>query len=210
MLQDVEALRHASAAAGGGVPDHATLDEGTLEAEGPTEFEDELPGASVEAVPMTQVADEAGRLKLAGKTWSDWMPLEEAAGSATTRPGVYVARSGEELVYVGMAGERRGQGVRGRLRIYARGRGAVSGLGEAALDRALADEAWVTRQLEQARHHGPQRTKDWAIAAVRRASLDVCWTPAESAEQARDWETEALLELEDAALWNKLRPSRRR
>lgn len=50
-------------------------------------------------------------------------------------PGAYMARTGETgpLVYMGMAGERRGRGVRGRLETYQRGKGAVSGLGEACL-----------------------------------------------------------------------------
>jgi hypothetical protein len=42
-----------------------------------------------------------------------------------------------------MAAERRGQGIRGRLTVYRRGRAAVSGLGEAAMDRALRDPDWL-------------------------------------------------------------------
>jgi hypothetical protein len=38
-----------------------------------------------------------------------------------------------------MAGERRGQGIRGRLNVYGSGKALASGLGEAVMDRALAD-----------------------------------------------------------------------
>lgn len=55
-----------------------------------------------------------------------------------------------EIVYVGMAGERAAsgtpQGLHGRLTAYQRGRGAVSGFGEAALDRALSVAGDHTRQ----------------------------------------------------------------
>jgi hypothetical protein len=63
-------------------------------------------------------------------TWSPWRPFEEAAIAAPRLPGVYLARQGLEgsLVYVGMASERRGQGLRGRLTVYRRGKAAVSGL----------------------------------------------------------------------------------
>jgi len=48
-----------------------------------------------------------------------------------------------------MAGERRGQGIRGTLTVYQRGRGAVPGLGEAAMDRALGDSGWQSLRLKQ-------------------------------------------------------------
>lgn len=75
--------------------------------------------------------------------WSRWIPISEAVQSAPTVPGVYMARLGPagSVVYVGMAGERRGKGLRGRLGAYVRGKGLVSGLGEAVMDRALADPA---------------------------------------------------------------------
>ena len=67
------------------------------------------------------------------------MPLNDAINQAPTRPGVYVARSmsAGAVCYVGMAGERRGKGVRGRLLVYATGKGLASGLREASFDRAL-------------------------------------------------------------------------
>jgi hypothetical protein len=75
--------------------------------------------------------------------WSPWLPFEAAVQQAPLLPGVYMARTPgatNEVVYVGMAGERRGRGIRGRLTVYQRGRAAVSGLGEAVMDRA-----WPTR-----------------------------------------------------------------
>lgn len=49
--------------------------------------------------------------------WSPWLPLIEAWSSAPRQPGVYLARiDGGLVVYVGMAGDLRGAGLRGRLR----------------------------------------------------------------------------------------------
>lgn len=147
------------------------------------------------------------RLRLGDFEWSTWHTLDVAAREATIHPGVYVARSGNDLVYVGMAGERRGMGVRGRLQIYARGRGAVSGLGEAALDRALADPVWLRARLDSLHADGPARAKDWARDAIRYADLQVCWTVAPDAQTAKAWEHRILEELEDVALWNRARPN---
>ncbi|SCG40856.1 hypothetical protein GA0070619_1026 [Micromonospora zamorensis] len=96
--------------------------------------------------------------------WSPWLPFHDAAVSAPRLPGVYLARQGAAggLVYVGMAGERRGQGLRGRLTVYRRGKAAVSGLGEAVLDRALADATFVQEHLEQLIGGQPKRAATWA------------------------------------------------
>lgn len=73
-------------------------------------------------------------------------------------PGVYMAREGTAgpIVYVGMAGERAGRtgtgtpkGLRGRLGVYASGKGLASGLGEAVMDRALADPGWLRERLTE-------------------------------------------------------------
>jgi hypothetical protein len=93
----------------------------------------------------------------------------------------------------------------GRLQAY--GRGAVAGLGEAALHRVLADVEWLSEQLERLRRDGPSRTTLGAAEALRHADLSLCWTPASNAETARKWGTRILLELEDVALWNRSRPS---
>jgi hypothetical protein len=121
---------------------------------------------------------------------------------------VYLARVGGNVVYVGMAGERRGQGVRGRLTVYARGRGAVSGLGEAVLDRALADPDWLAARLEDLRANGPTRAKEWAAAAFQREPIDVAWSATAGAKTAEELEQQILVELADAALWNRARPRR--
>ncbi|GHE88613.1 hypothetical protein GCM10017786_20770 [Amycolatopsis deserti] len=60
---------------------------------------------------------------------------------------MYLARSHGTIVYAGMAGERSGRGIRGRLAVYASGKGAVSGLGEAAFNRALANPVWACARL---------------------------------------------------------------
>ena len=164
-------------------------------------------GQVLDDVPVDAVAAGDGqRVTLAELSWSSWKPLGDAAREATTHPGVYLARTEGHIVYVGMAGERKGRGVRGRLTVYARGRGAVCGLGEAALDRALADESWLTDRLDLLRATGPSRAKDWAAAALSRRPLELCWASANSAEQARAWERRVLDELTDADLWNRHRP----
>lgn len=69
-------------------------------------------------------------------TWSEWKPFAAARADRSCRPGVYQMRSRDDSnVYVAMAGERKGQAIRGRLSIYRRGKGAASGFSEAALDR---------------------------------------------------------------------------
>jgi hypothetical protein len=82
----------------------------------------------------------------------------------------------DKLFYIGMAGERRGQGIQGRMRIYMTGKAGVSGLGEAVLDRALADLAWLDRMTRRTRTEGPLRAKQWAQAALTRADLELTLT----------------------------------
>jgi hypothetical protein len=54
---------------------------------------------------------------------SDWAPFFEAARAAPTQPGVYMMRLADAgIVYVGMAGLRKGLGIRGRLNVYRHGR----------------------------------------------------------------------------------------
>lgn len=139
--------------------------------------------------------------------WSAWLPLGEAVRSATQSPGVYMARTGETgpLVYVGMAGERRGRGVRGRLETYQRGKGAVSGLGEACLDRALADPDWVGERLAELKDGTPLRAKGWARLAVQRADLHLRWAETEDGDAARSLERTVLAQLEGAVIWNRAR-----
>jgi hypothetical protein len=82
-------------------------------------------------------------------SWSAWVSLSNA--EVPRQPGVYLARQGAAgpVVYVGMAGERSGQGLRGRLRRYTSGKALASGLGEAVFDRALADANWLRERLAE-------------------------------------------------------------
>lgn len=142
--------------------------------------------------------------------WSDWVPFKDAIAAAPREPGVYLFRRPKthEVVYVGMAGERAGssggpQGLRGRLNIYRRGRGAVSGFGEAALDRALGDEEWVACQLDSLRRDGPKRAKVWAQEAIQHLAPEVRWTICSSAAAARALEKEIEALLGSHRLWNR-------
>ena len=82
------------------------------------------------------------------------------------------------VVYTGMAGERGGsrgkpQGLRGRLAVYTTGKALASGLGEAVLDRALADPEWLRQRLTALEANGARRAKQWSVAAFARADLEV-------------------------------------
>ncbi|WP_433087488.1 hypothetical protein ACQP1P_16185 [Dactylosporangium sp. CA-052675] len=139
--------------------------------------------------------------------WSPWLPFDDAALSAPRLPGVYLAREGAEgeLAYVGMAGERRGQGLRGRLTVYRRGKAAVSGLGEAVLDRALADPAFVRQHLNELVAGRPKRAAAWAQDALRRAELYVRWAVTADRATAATLERAVLDALAASPLWNRAR-----
>jgi hypothetical protein len=141
--------------------------------------------------------------------WSPWVPFETALAGAPTEPGVYLMREPHTglIRYAGMAGERAGsgrpQGLRGRLSVYRTGKGAVSGFGEAALDRALADPEWVEQQLRDLREHGPKRAKDWARDAVGRLGLEVSWTVCADRSDALYLESQVVGHLKTIGLWNR-------
>ena len=139
--------------------------------------------------------------------WSPWLPFDEAAVSAPRLPGVYLARQGQgdALVYVGMAGERRGQGIRGRLMVYRRGKAAVSGLGEAVLDRALADAAFVQQHLEGLLASQPKRAALWAQDALRWAELHIRWAVTADRPAAVALERAVLDASAASPLWNRAR-----
>ena len=109
--------------------------------------------------------------------WSSWAPLLKSVADAPAVPGVYMVRERHsgQVVYVGMAGERSGRGLRGRLRVYLSGKAAVSGLGEAAMDRALADPDWLAQRLLNVRAGRPERTRAWAAEALVRTDLETRW-----------------------------------
>jgi hypothetical protein len=141
--------------------------------------------------------------------WSPWVPFEKALATAPLVPGVYMAREGTEgpVVYVGMAGERAGggrpKGLRGRLSVYLSGKGMVSGLGEAVMDRALADAAWLGERLAEVERGEPKRAKEWGQAALVRAKLQVRWTTTTDKASAAALEQRVLRTLHDTGLWNR-------
>ncbi len=141
--------------------------------------------------------------------WSPWVPFETALAGAPREPGVYLLREPDTglITYAGMAGERAGsgrpQGLRGRLSVYRTGKGAVSGFGEAALDRALADPDWVEMQLVDLRRHGPKRAKDWARDAVARLGLEVSWAVCADRSDALYLEGQVVGVLKTMGLWNR-------
>ena len=139
--------------------------------------------------------------------WSPWLPFAEAALVAPRLPGVYLARQGVEgdLVYVGMAGERRGQGLRGRLTVYRRGKAAVSGLGEAVLDRALADPVFVQQHLDEVLAGISKRAAAWAQDAFGWADLHVRWAVTTDRPAAVLLERAVLTATQTLPLWNRVR-----
>jgi hypothetical protein len=141
--------------------------------------------------------------------WSAWMPFAVACTAAPRQPGVYLAREGLDgpIVYVGMAGERRGQGIRGRLNVYSRGKAVVSGLGEAVMDRALADVRWLRQRLNDLEHGRAMRTREWGQAALVRANLHVSWAITVDRRSAFELERAVLLALDEDSLWNRARPA---
>lgn len=142
--------------------------------------------------------------------WSAWAPFADGVAHAPRLPGVYLLRLPvtQQIVYAGMAGERAGSrgrpmGLLGRLSVYRSGKGAVSGFGEAALDQALADPAWVEGQLAALRTDGPKRTKVWAKEAIERLSPEVSWATTSDARAARQLESEVVALLAPHGLWNR-------
>lgn len=139
--------------------------------------------------------------------WSDWVDLAEAATQAPTMPGVYMAAlpGTGEIIYVGMAGERRGQGLRGRLAAYQSGRGVVSGFGAAAMDRALQDVDWLRERLSELELGVAATTREWATAAIVRINPQIRWTTVADRASAQELERRVLAALASEDLWNKAR-----
>jgi hypothetical protein len=139
-------------------------------------------------------------------TWSQWIPFSDALKVAPRFPGVYMFRIAAEPhrgpVYVGMAGERKGNGLRGRLAIYASGKGAGSGLGEHAFDRALEDPTWLQARLDEALAGTPMRAKAAARSAIDHAGLEVRWQTFETRAEALQVEDQLINEYRHQ-LWNR-------
>lgn len=140
--------------------------------------------------------------------WSPWFRFADAVAQAPLSPGVYMVRSGSDgpLVYVGMAGERRGRGLRGRLAVYASGKGAVSGLGEAVFNQALMTPTWVCERLAELEAGNPSTAKGWARAALDAADLYVRWACTSDRAAANVLERNVLERLSAVPLWNVRRP----
>lgn len=109
---------------------------------------------------------------------------------------------GGPLVYVGMAGERRGQGIRGRLSVCASGKAAVSGLGEAAFNRALLDPEWIRARLEALESGETRTAQQWARAAIDQWDLHVRWATATDRAGALALERAVIRALGRQPLWN--------
>lgn len=141
--------------------------------------------------------------------WCPWAPFANGLAEAPRLPGVYLLRDPRDRVirYVGMAGERAGsgrpQGLYGRLTVYRTGKGAVSGFGEAALDRALADPDWVASKLGHLRAIGPQRAKESARDAISRLAPEVSWTTCADGTDAHHLEVRVVNLLRPFGLWNR-------
>ena len=153
-----------------------------------------------------------------GTYWSAWRVFDrEALAAAPTERGVYQVKVGEtgEIVYVGMAGDRHGQGLRGRLNAYFSGKAIASGFGEAIFDRALASSAFLRARLSEIERGAPLPAKAWGRMALSDAEtfeggkLFVRWTPPENGVHPCDnpRALEAALESRARAdgikLWNK-------
>lgn len=140
-------------------------------------------------------------------SWSPWVPFAAAIDHAPRTPGVYAAREGHDgpVVYVGMAGERRGQGLRGRISVYRSGKALTSGLGEAVFDRALADPGWLHERLRDLERGNARRAKEWGRLAFERADLHLTWATTPDRAGAIALERRCLDILSGSALWNRLR-----
>jgi hypothetical protein len=141
--------------------------------------------------------------------WSPWLPLATGVAQAPRQPGVYLFREpGTQVVrYVGMAGERAGggrpRGLSGRLLAHLTGQEAVGGFGEAALDRALADAAWIEAQRARLDADGPRRARRWAADAIAWLGPEVSWVTCHERADALHLESEVELLLRPCGLWNR-------
>lgn len=143
--------------------------------------------------------------------WSEWTPFVSGAQLAPKLPGVYMIRLGgdRQIVYVGKAEERAGtrgdrpKGLWGRLAIYRGGKGATSGFGEAAFDRALANVEFVQERVRRLAEGRPETAKEWAKAAIALAEPELRWAVCVDGAAADRLEREVFVMLGRQGLWNK-------
>ncbi len=161
---------------------------------------------------MIDVQDSRGAAYAAADAlaaWSDWLPFGGAARRIERLPGVYSMRVGASIVYVGMASERAGsgrrrpEGMQGRLSRYTSGKAATSGLGEAALHRALADVGFVRQQLSALTDGRPHRVTRWAKDAIEWHNVEQRWTICADGPAARQLESQVVQLLRPHGLWNR-------
>lgn len=146
--------------------------------------------------------------------WSEWVPFTTANVTTVPRlPGVYLFRrsatgsstGAEDIVYVGRAAERRGKGVQERLRIYVTGRAPHSGLGNLALERALADVEWLRPRLGRVEAGDRMPVQDWARDAVAWASLEFSYATVPDGPASAALESATIAALHGHDLWNRRR-----
>lgn len=132
--------------------------------------------------------------------WSPWTHLA-LLPAASRLPGVYLAATTTALVYVGMAEDRRGAGLRGRMTAYCTGKAAVSGLGR-AVDRAVNDEGFLHRRLAAVAAGEGLDAKGWAALAMREAGLSLSWATTTDPATAVDPAKHVLTALHEQQLRN--------
>lgn len=139
--------------------------------------------------------------------WSPWVSLSTADYRVVRQPGVYMMRDARDglIVYVGLARERSGNGLRGRLDKY---RGLSSGFGEAVLAQALADADFLRARLDEVIDGNPLGVRDWMRAAIEFARIEVRWTFTPDGDAAERLEDHVLAMLTEHGLWNRKGPRR--
>ena len=130
---------------------------------------------------------------------------DPGGGCGAPRPGwTWCGRAATaSVVYVGMAGERGGAGIRGRLAVYSRGKGLVSGVGEAVMDRVLADAGRLGHRLGEVEQGRPMRGKASGRAALDRADLRLRWAVTVNRAVGLALERAAWAALSAEPLWNR-------
>ncbi len=141
--------------------------------------------------------------------WSQWMTLAAAAAAAPRLPGVYEARIAglDDVIYVGMAGERSRngkatpKGLHARIKGYDSGRVLTNGLGRAVVSRALRDSDFrqqiADTDIVDVFHFGK--------LAYAYVNVEIRWLVTADKEAANVLENQLLSEHPN--LWNR-RPAR--
>ncbi len=86
--------------------------------------------------------------------------------------------------------------------MYAKGKAAVSGLGEAVFNRALADPSFVRARLAKVEAGSPRSAQEWSRAAFAHTGLELCWSPTDDGVVALALEHQVIAALDGQGLWN--------